>query len=50
MEIATTITRSQAACIFYGESINTENKLKCERWLADLTSLVFINQQHQSMS
>ena len=31
MEVATTITRSQAACTFYGESINTENELKCER-------------------
>ncbi|KAI7848631.1 hypothetical protein BDC45DRAFT_522692 [Circinella umbellata] len=36
MEISTAITRSQAACILYGESINTENELKCERWLADL--------------
>lgn len=36
MTIATTITRSQAACIFYGEFINTENELKCERLLDDL--------------
>lgn len=39
MEIATTITRSQAACIFYGESINTKNELKCERLLDNLVDV-----------
>ncbi|KAI7849804.1 hypothetical protein BDC45DRAFT_519650 [Circinella umbellata] len=39
MEGPTTITRAQASCIFYGESIKAENERECERRLDDLVEL-----------